>query len=491
MISRSLLGSAAVSDHDPRGVSHDQARAHPLVRALLHEHIGAAGPGPRLDVDPRDEMFRVARELAHGNRDQALVDYFRAGRSAARLFGRLLESLQDSRDRRDRRPLRVLDFASGWGRVTRFFAPPSPEIELTVSDISADAVAFQREVPGVKGFVSAIRPEELEIPEDARPENGFDVVLAGSLFTHLPESTFDPWLRRLWDLVAPGGVLAVSTHPEERMPEGFSMPTSGLFFENASEIPELDTAQYGRTWVTPGRMERAIAAATGETPEEDVTHRRFRRCLWHLQDLWVIPRPDAQHDRDALDLETLDLDGGPDGRLEGLSFEAGSPGKDGDEGADKLWLAGWAAHPLHRDPRVRVEIAVAGETVARVRPDRSRPDVAERFGREELAESGWLVHVPLNGSPAMGDVVRVRVVDGRGLEEVLHLSTFEGLVAWQEQKRLREDLADCQRELKSADGHLKVAAVEVRDLKLRVAAMEASRFWKLRSFWFRIRGKEG
>lgn len=480
-----------MSDHDPRGISHDQTLEHPLVRALLDDTAEPVSSELRLDVDPRDEMFRVARDLAHGNRDQALVDYFRAGRGAARLLGRLVGSFQAARDRRDGPPLRVLDFASGWGRVTRFLRAALPDVELTVSDISPDAVEFQRRLLGVRGFVSAARPEDLEVPEEVPPEEGFDVVLAGSLFTHLPDRTFDAWLRRLFELVAPGGVLAVSTHPEERMPEGFSMPISGLFYESASEIPELDVAEYGRTWVTPERMERAIRAVTGEAPEEGATHGRFRRCLWHLQDLWVIPRRDGALDPQALDLNALDLDGGPDGRLEGISFEKGSPGKGGLEGVDKLWLAGWAAHPLHRDPRVRVEIAVAGETVAQVHPDRPRPDVAERFGRKELADSGWLVHVALDGSPVLTDPVLIKVVDSRGLEEVLHLSTFEGLVAWQEAKRLREELTDCQRELKSADGHLKVAAVEVRDLKLRVAAMEASRFWKLRSWWFRIRGKEG
>jgi hypothetical protein len=471
---------AAVSDHDPRGVSHRQATEHPLVGALLDE-AGAASPRLRLDVDPRDEMFRVAREMAHGNRDQALVGYFRAGLTAARTFGQLLRAW---RFPAGERPLRVLDFACGWGRVTRFLTAAFPDLELTVSDISPRAVKFQREVLGLKGFVSATRPEELMIPDEVLPDGGFDAVLAGSLFTHLPEGTFDPWLRRLFELVAPGGVLAVSTHPEERLPEGFSMPSSGLFYESASEIPDLDTADYGRTWVTPERMERAIAAATGEAATDGVTHRRYRRCLWHLQDLWVLPHRGAE---DSPDLEALDLDGGPDGRLEGISFEEGSPEK----GPDKMWLAGWAAHPLHRDPQVRVEIVVAGETVARVRPDRPRPDVAERLGREELRESGWLAHVPLDGSPAMDDPVLVRAVEGRGLAEVLHLSTFEGLVTCQEAKRLREELTVCHRELKAADGHLKVNAVALRDLKLRLAAMEASRFWKLRNWWFRIRGKEG
>lgn len=479
-----------MSDYDPRGLSHHEAVSHPLVRALLEEMWDGPRSGdraPRLTVDPRDEMLVATRELVHGHREAALVAYLQAGITAARTYGQLLGPLASRRSQ----PLRVLDFASGWGRVSRFLAANlaahlaphlaahpaahpaadlaarSPGALLSVSDISAEAVAFQRQTLGLPGFVSATRPDDLAVPADAR----FDAVLVTSLFTHLPETTFVPWLRRLLALVAPGGVLALSTHPEERLPEGFPMPPGGLFYESASEIPHLDVADYGRTWVSPAFMEQAIAEA-GETGG----FRRFRRCLWHLQDLWVIARgPNGDLDQ-GLDGE---LDGGPDGRLEGIAFE--------DDGS-KLWLGGWAAHPLRPDPDVTVEIAVAGQTVASTRPDRPRPDVAERFGRPDLAASGWLAHLPLSpGRPAMNDVVRIRTVDGRGLRQMLHLSTLEGLLAWQEGRGLREALTVCRRELKAADGHLKVNAVELRDLRARRAAMEASRFWKLRNLWFRIK----
>lgn len=475
-----------MSDFDPRGLSRHEAVSHPLVRALLEEMWDGPRSGdraPRLTIDPRDEMLVATRELAHGNREAALVAYLQAGLTAARTYGQLLGPLASRRAR----PLRVLDFAAGWGRVSRFLAAHLaadlaarfPEVEITVCDISSEAVEFQRDELGLPGFVSASKPEDLVAPTGAQ----FDAVLVTSLFTHLPESTFVPWLRRLLELVAPDGVLALSTHPEERLPEVFTMPASGLFYEPASEIPHLDVADYGRTWVTPAFVERAIAEA-GET----AGFLRFRRCLWHLQDLWVIARSEAT-DLARLQLDAS-LDGGPDGRLEGIAFEGDGRETGGSEiGGSKLWLGGWAAHPLHPDPQVTVEVVLAGDTVATTRPDRPRPDVAERLDRPDLAASGWLTHVPLSpGRPEASDVLRVRATDGRGLRHLLHVSTVEGLLAWQETRRLREELTACRRELKAADGHLKVNAVELRDLHARVSAMEASRFWKLRNLWFRIKG---
>lgn len=470
-----------MSDFDPRGLGTDEAANHPLLSALLAE-LWPSSPAPPLAIDPRDEMLDATRELLHGDRDAALVAYFLAGITAARTFEELLEHRaprRSSEESRSGRRIKVLDFAAGWGRVTRFLAVARPDLDITVSDISPEAVAFQQRVLGLPGFVSAARPEDLRIPEEDQAA-GFDVVLVTSLFTHLPERTFVTWLQRLLALVAPGGVLAVSTHPEERMPETFEMPPSGLVYEPASEIPHLDVGDYGRTWVTPAFMQGALERAeTAAAPR----YRRFRRCLWHLQDLWVIAR-DPGPVEDGLagpQLTGLDLDGGPDGRLEGISFE--------DDGS-RLWLGGWAAHPLHDDPEVQVEIAVDGRTVASTRPDRPRPDVAERFGRPRLEASGWLVDVPFEDlSPGPTDIVRVRAVDRRGRICILHLSTFEGLVAWQETRRLREELASCRRHLKAADGHLKVDAVEIRDLRIRLSAMEASRFWRLRNLWFRLTGR--
>ena len=46
-----------------------------------------------------------------------------------------------------------LDFASGYGRFTRFLVQHLPADRIWVSDIQADAVAFQEEQFGVHGFV--------------------------------------------------------------------------------------------------------------------------------------------------------------------------------------------------------------------------------------------------------------------------------------------------------------------------------------------------
>ncbi|MGO9954693.1 MAG: hypothetical protein ACLP50_01710 [Solirubrobacteraceae bacterium] len=42
----------------------------------------------------------------------------------------------------------------------------------------------------------------------------FDLVFVASPFTYLPDRAFGAWLSKLWELVAPGGVLAFSVHDE-------------------------------------------------------------------------------------------------------------------------------------------------------------------------------------------------------------------------------------------------------------------------------------
>lgn len=436
---------------------------HRLVRALLKDQI--PGATPSVAVDRRDEMFRHSLLLTHGNRDQALVDYFRAGLTAARTFGQLLGWLGERRGR----PLRILDFAAGWGRVTRFLAAAFPQQRLEVSDISTGAVEFQRRVLGIEGFPSAHRPGEL----DLAGREGYDALLVGSLFTHLPAGSFGAWLERLLGLLGPGGVLAFSTHPEDSLPAGAEMPSSGLYYETASEIPTLDVAEYGRTWVTDGYVEDALRRAGGG----GLSHRPFRRCLWHLQDLWVVSREPG----DALD--GLEIDGGPDGRIDDGDWE---------EEPERLWIGGWAAHPQRPASPVEVEVRIEGRPPVRLRTEVERPDVARRLGGAdpppELATRGWWT--PLEVRPERPDpshLVLVKAVEGGGLEHVLHLSSFEGLQAWLEQKRLRAELATCRRELQKADRHLRNNAREMERLRSELGYSEASLFWKLRRGWWRLK----
>ncbi len=73
-----------------------------------------------------------------------------------------------------------LDFASGYGRLTRFLAARLTPRRVTVADVDRAAVRFCRAEFGVAGFLSATDPYRITIP------GTYDLIFVGSLLTHLP-----------------------------------------------------------------------------------------------------------------------------------------------------------------------------------------------------------------------------------------------------------------------------------------------------------------
>jgi SAM-dependent methyltransferase len=184
--------------------------AAPTALEQLLAGWGGRPDEPRFAIDPRDEMLEFLLGV-HPDAEQARCGYFRSGWSIADTLSQVLAW----RFGRPGPPAGggddpggpvVLDFASGYGRVTRFLLDAVPAERLWVSDILAEAVAAQRASFGVHGFVSTLRPEDLAAPR------AFDAITVTSLFTHLPEERFHAWLAALWRLVRPGGVLLFSTH---------------------------------------------------------------------------------------------------------------------------------------------------------------------------------------------------------------------------------------------------------------------------------------
>src|SRR5687768_9709010 len=151
----------------------------PYVRALLADQ-GLTPDAIPLEIDARDEMLEFLRMSFEGDRERALFAYFRSGLSIADAMAQVLRW-------RFGEPGRIgclLDFASGYGRVTRFLLREVPAERFWVSDIYADAVRFQEERFGVQGVASTILPEDFACAER------FDAILVTSLFTHLPEERF-------------------------------------------------------------------------------------------------------------------------------------------------------------------------------------------------------------------------------------------------------------------------------------------------------------
>jgi len=209
------------------------------LAAEYAREISGGDPGFVLEIDPADEMYGFGLRSLHGSADAAAILYFSTGRLIADSIGDALAWRLGGR-----RPRRVLDFAAGFGRATRFLARRLDAGALTVAEIDPAALAFQRRVLGVDTLLS---------PSDAdafRPEGDYDAVVVASFFSHLSEGRFGAWLEKVWSAVAPGGVLVFSTHGPALLEEPADW-SRGIVFRPTSETERLDPDEYGTSWVSP------------------------------------------------------------------------------------------------------------------------------------------------------------------------------------------------------------------------------------------------
>ena len=434
-------------------LAFSSAETSPYVRALLADQ-GIAEGSLDLAVDSRDEMLSFLVQSHDGDRERALFSYFRSGLSIADSMGQILRW-------RFGGAVRLLDFASGYGRVTRFFLRDTPPERVWVSDVYADGVRFQEERFGVHGIVSTVRPEDFVCPSDTR----FDAITVTSLFTHLPDERFVGWLRVLFGLLRPGGVLVFSVHGPEVLAPGQSIPDDGILFQKLSESASLDTSDYGSTWVTEDFVRAAVARAA----DGPVSVHRLPRGLCNFQDLYVAVRDKG------VDFSGLAFQGEPELQIDECSLA----------GPDALRLRGWA---LVRAGEVRqVEVTLDGALLASAPVDAPRPDVAALFG-DRFSHPGWSCVCKLPpDAPRREAALIVRVVDARGRAQPLWASSIEGALlhsSRQEVAHLQMVTADLQARLTLAEAQ---AAADRAGFEARIAAMEASRFWKLRTAWFRVR----
>jgi hypothetical protein len=123
------------------------------------------------------------------------------------------------------------------------------------------AVDFTLSRLGVDSFLSPTQPV------DWRVTRKFDVVFALSFFSHMPHATFGPWLGRLLDVLAPGGILIFTTHGAisvENMKSagsGAVFDQSGFFWDMHSDQRDLDSKDYGTSAVTLAYVVRAFKSS--------------------------------------------------------------------------------------------------------------------------------------------------------------------------------------------------------------------------------------
>jgi SAM-dependent methyltransferase len=208
----------------------------------------------------------------------AISYYFNDGAKSCQQLSDLLHYIGASQ-----KTFRLLEFACGYGCVTRHIASRIKSIELTCSDIHPQAMEFINKTLCIKNiYLSATNPNDFD------SGGNFDVVFALSFFSHIPKSSWDKWLSRLYHELAPGGFLIFTTHGNESRKHfgDPAMPPDGFWFKRESEQKDLSTDDYGQTIVN----KEYVSRTTRKILLRPIY--LFREGFWwNHQDLYVFQRP--------------------------------------------------------------------------------------------------------------------------------------------------------------------------------------------------------
>lgn len=234
-------------------------------------------------VDPHDYMFEFIVAIAKTPRE-GVFNYFNAGSRAAQSLIEIVQSYRASADATEGTMLRILEFASGYGRMTRHLIHRLPNTELVCCDIHEQAVKFLEQVLGVRSKLSS------KVPAEFMDRETYDVVTAISFFSHIPEPVFRPWIHALFDRLRPTGHFIFTTHGRPflrrvaadlyAMPE---LPPTGFFFAPTSEQKDLDEEEYGAMFVS----EEFVASCFQGL---GVAGFAFQEGFWGGQDLYVVQK---------------------------------------------------------------------------------------------------------------------------------------------------------------------------------------------------------
>jgi 2-polyprenyl-3-methyl-5-hydroxy-6-metoxy-1,4-benzoquinol methylase len=262
--------------YDRFGRAEGRFGSLPNLKDVTYHPKAPVGVTARLH--PEDFILHF---ILNHSRDKttAIEQYYTNGRTSAQSLRDVLA--EDTTVDPDSK-FQLLEFASGYGCVTRHLAESLPSMSITCCDIHPQAMEFISKEMKVDTAVSSPKPELFKLGRQ------FDVVFALSFFTHMPDRTYGPWMQALFQHVSPGGYFIFTASGDKMVAQtpNASVSREGFGFLPQSEQGDLDIAEYGSTFSTPFYVTRRI-------------HRLLKAPLvslrtaywWTLQDTYVVKRP--------------------------------------------------------------------------------------------------------------------------------------------------------------------------------------------------------
>lgn len=168
----------------------------PLEYPALVREYGALLDRYRVaEINPARDRSDVENQVHDAWHDQHYLD---VGREAIEILtGQLIANKRPI-------PQKVLDYASGSGRVTRHLQALFPDAQLTCLDLYQEHLDFCAREFGVDTIRATENPDDVVVS----PE--YDLVFSGSLLTHLPQKWFWPTMHAIARSLSPTGIALVT-----------------------------------------------------------------------------------------------------------------------------------------------------------------------------------------------------------------------------------------------------------------------------------------
>lgn len=237
--------------------------------------------------------------MVGGHTPELLAVYNRIGAGAYSV----IETGLEAAGRRADDVGRMLDFGCGYGRVLRAIVQHIDPQRVDVFDVDSQGVEFCADEFGVTGL-RFTRPWDWS----SVPFSAYDLIWAGSVFTHLAEGFTREMLDLLRSLLRPDGVLVFTSHGDEAIRRAVSGFFGDRFKVQAPRIQADYTArgfcflpyedadfailpfsferrsEFGMTWMS----EAFVAELVRATGQGELHLVRFVPAAWELMQDGVI-----------------------------------------------------------------------------------------------------------------------------------------------------------------------------------------------------------
>ena len=194
------------------------------------------------DVMLAYHLYKTAPNVFWG-----LQSYFKVGIKAVQELSLLAQE-------QGWQPQRILDFGSGYGRMSRFL-PQFFNAEIIPTEVKEEAIAFQKVALNFNGFAHSPQAEKFSAPTA-------DLIIALSVFTHLPQAAAFEWLKKLMATLNPKGAMVFTYHALEEQAHLKTQNKDHAFLNSSEDslLPITDdylknTEDYGVSFFSQSYLE--------------------------------------------------------------------------------------------------------------------------------------------------------------------------------------------------------------------------------------------